>query len=89
MELNLYKNLIHIKILSNKRGDFKELMSIDKILESLEITKFEYEKVLSTSEDDIFQIHFKRETNSCLVYNYFSDGLLARIAKMDIQSVFN
>lgn len=33
--------------------------------------------------------HFKRETNFCFVYNYFTDGLLAWVANMDIQPMLN
>ena len=73
----------------NVRDDFKELMSIDQILESLEITRFEFEQVLSISEDDSFEMHFKRDPDSCFVNNYFSNGLLAWEANMDIQPVFN
>ena len=52
-------------------------MSIYQILESREISKFEFEQALSISEYGSFQIHFKREPNSCFVNNSFSDQLLA------------
>ena len=42
-ELNPYKN----NFFYNTRDDFKELMSIDQILESLEISKFEFVQALS------------------------------------------
>ena len=83
--LNRHKN----NFFYNRRDNFKDLMSIDQILESLEITKFEYEQALSSSGDNSFQIHFKRETNFCFVYNYFADGLLAWVANMDIQPMLN
>lgn len=47
----------------NTEHDFTQSMSIDQILESLEITKFEFEQALSISEDDSFQIHLKKELN--------------------------
>ena len=44
---------------------------------------------ISISNDDDFQIHFKRPPNSCFVNNYFDEGLLAWQANIDIQPVFN
>ena len=70
-ELNPRKN----NFFDNTRDDFKESMSIDEIIESLEITKFEFEQALFISKDDSFQIQFKRESNSRFVIIYFSDGL--------------
>lgn len=49
--LNRHKNNFSY----NRRDNFKDLMSIDQILESLEITKFEYEQALSSSGDNSFQ----------------------------------
>ena len=57
-ELNPCKN-----VFDNTEHDFTQSMSIDQILESLEITKFEFEQALSISEDDSFQIHLKKELN--------------------------
>ena len=57
-------------------------------MESLQIIKFEFEQALSISEDDSFQTHFKR-SNSYFLNNYFSDGILAWEANMDIQPVFS
>ena len=67
----------------------EELKSIDEILASLEISKHDYEEELSISEDNDFQIHYKRPPNSCFVNNYFYDWLMAWEANMDIEPVFN
>ena len=70
-ELNPRKN----NFFDNTRDNFKESMSIDEIIESLDTTKFEFEQALFISKDDSFQIQFKRESNSRFVIIYFSDGL--------------
>ena len=44
---------------------------------------------LSISIDNGFQIHFKRAPDSCFVNNYFSEGLLAWEANLDIQPVLD
>ena len=41
------------------------------------------------SDDNDFQIHYKRLANSCFMNNYFCDGLMVWEANMDIQPVFN
>ena len=71
----------------NLRDDYEEVKSIDEILEYLEITKCDYEQALSISDDQDFQIHYRRLPNSCFVNNYFCDGLMAWEANMDVQSV--
>ena len=55
----------------------------------MEISRAEYEAALSISEDKYFQFYLKRSPDACFVNNYFSDGLLAWEANLDIQTVFN
>jgi len=56
----------------------------------MDISVQDYKNALSISTDDrVFQIHLKRNTNSCFVNNYFGEGLLAWEAKIDLQPVFN
>ena len=55
----------------------------------LAISKEDYEAALSISEDSDYQLYLKRPPNSCFVNNYFTDGLLAWEANIDIQPVFN
>ena len=55
----------------------------------MEISKFNYEQALSISDDQHFQIHYRRPPNSCFVNNDFCDGLMAWETNMDIQPVFN
>ena len=55
----------------------------------LQIAEDDYYKALSISDDNDFQIHFKRPPNSCFVNNYFDEGLLAWKANLNLQPVFN
>ena len=55
----------------------------------LEISKEDYEVALSISEDSHYQLFLKRPPNSCFVNNYFTDGLIAWEANVDIQPAFN
>ena len=84
-ELNPSKNNFYNK----SRDDYEETKSIDEILEFLEISKFDYGQVLSISDEQDFQIHYRRPPNSCFVNNYFCDGLMAWEANMNIQFAFN
>ena len=59
------------------------------MLALLEVSKDEYEAALSISEDKDFQLHLKTPQNSCFVNNYFSKNLLAWVANLDIQPLFN
>ena len=53
------------------------------------IVEGDYYNALSVSTDGDFQVHFKRQSNSCFVNNYFAEGLLAWQANIDIQPVIN
>ena len=75
--------------LDSTEKDYEELKSIDKILASLKISKHNYEEALSISDDNDFQIHYKRPPNSCFVNNYFCDELMVWKANIDIQPVSN
>ena len=90
------KNYIDNELNSSKKNFvdstkevYEELKSIDEILASLEILKHHYEEALSISDDNDFQIHYKRPPISCFVNNYFCDGLTVLEANIDIQPVFN
>ena len=76
-------------ILKPQCDNFEGVPSIDNILLELDISKDDYYKALSISDDNDFQIHLKRPPNSCFVNNYFDEGLMAWKANIDIQPVFN
>ncbi|XP_066915086.1 uncharacterized protein [Clytia hemisphaerica] len=69
--------------------NYNPVPTIDEVLVELEIPKTDYEYALSVSDDDDFHIYLKRDTNACFVNNYFTEGLKAWQANLDIQPVFN
>uniref|UniRef100_A0A7M5V9S6 ATP-dependent DNA helicase n=2 Tax=Clytia hemisphaerica TaxID=252671 RepID=A0A7M5V9S6_9CNID len=69
--------------------NYNPVPSIDEVLAQLDIPKSDYEYALSVSEDEDFHIYLKRDTNACFVNNYFTEGLKAWQANLDIQPVFN
>ena len=69
------------------KKDFQELKTTDQNLDHLNINNNEYERALSISDEDSFQIHTKRPPNSCFVNGHFAEGLQAWNANIDIQSV--
>ena len=75
--------------LDPSKENYAPIKDIAGVLYELNITEQEYYQVLAISIDDDFQIHFKRPTNSCSVNNYFSEGLMAWRANLDIQPVIN
>ena len=75
--------------LDSTKEDNEELKLTDEILASLEISKHDYQEELSISDDNDFQIYYKRPPSLCFVNNYFCDELMAWEGNMDIQLVFN
>ena len=69
--------------------NYNPVPSIDEVLAELDIPKSDYEYALSVSEDEDFPIYLKRNTNACFVNNYFTEGIKAWQANLDIQAVFN
>ena len=65
-------------ILKPQCDNFEGVPSIDNILLELDISKDDYYKALSISDDNDFQIHLKRPPNSCFVNNYFDEGSIIR-----------
>ena len=84
-ELNPSKKNIY----DSTRSGNEVVKTIEEILSLLEISKEDYETALSISEDSDYQLYLKRPPNSRFVSNYFTDGLLAWEANIDIQPVFN
>ena len=70
---------------SNYKGD----MTINEILNFLQVTRNEYYTCLAISGGDKYESHLKRPPNSCFINNYSPVVLLAWQANMDIQPVFN
>ena len=76
-------------ILSPLKEDFEETPSIKSILAELGLTENQYYNALSISSDSDFQIHIKRAPNARFVNNFFTEGLQAWKANINIQPVFN
>ena len=68
----------------NDKINYKGDMTIDQILNFLEITKNEYYTCLQTAADSEYEVHLKRPPNSCFINNYNPVVLLAWQANMDI-----
>ena len=69
--------------------NYEQPKTSDEILTDLNIPKEDYENALSISNDSGFQIHFKRTPKSYFTNNYFTEGLMAREANIDIQPVLD
>ena len=54
---------------------FVQPLSIPVILAELHIDDTYYYRALSSSKDDEFELHMKRNPNSCSVNNYVNGGL--------------
>ena len=87
--INNFRNPSKINFYDPTRDDFIEVKSVSEVLEELSITEQEYENALKISDDNSYQLHLRRPTNSCFVNNYFDIGLLAWEANIDIQPVFD
>ena len=71
------------------KSEYEVVKNIEEILSLLEISKEDYKAVLSIWKDSDYKLYLKRPPNSCFVNKYFTDGLLAWEANIDIQPVFN
>ena len=87
--INTNLNPAKVNFYDSSKDTFVNLKSIFEVLEELGINEVEYESALKISDDQGFQLHLKRTTDSCFVNNYFDIGLLAWEANIDIQPVFN
>ena len=76
-------------ILDPRTEYFSTVPSILEILSKVQITPQDHYDALSISNDSDFQIHLKRQPNECLINNYFTEGLEAWKANINIQPVFN
>ena len=62
-------NSAQCNIYDHLKEDFQEQKTIEEILDHLNISKNEYERALSISDKDNFQIYTKPPPNSCYVAN--------------------
>ena len=68
-------NPAKINAIDTTKDNFTQPLSIQEILDELEISKDDYYKALSVSKNEDSELHLKRLSNSCFVNNYFDVGL--------------
>ena len=83
------KKFINEFLNPHDKSNYKGNMTIDEILNCLQITRNEYYTCLAISGGDEYEIHLKHPPNSCFINNYNPVVLLAWQANMDIPPVFN
>ena len=66
-----------VNILEPEKPNFLKPNEISDIPQDLNIVEADYYNALSVSTDSDFQVHFKRQSKSSFVNNYFAEGLLA------------
>ena len=76
-------------VLNPSRSTYLPSATTEDILNSLGITKEDYQWALSISPDSDYELHLKRPLNSCFINNYFIAGLKGFAANVDLQPVFN
>ena len=84
---NLYS--AKANVIDPTKYNFIQPLSVKEILDELEISKDDYYRAFSISQDEDLELHLKRKPNSHFVNSYFDIGLKAWQANMDIQPVFN
>ena len=86
-DINL--NPAKVNVIVPTKVKFTQPMSVQEILDELEISKEDSYRALSISKDEDLELYLKRQPNSCFFNNYFDIGLKACQGNMDIQPVFN
>ena len=79
----------YIDVTDPTKDKFTQPLSVQDIQDESEISKADYNRVLSISKDENLELHFKRQPNSCFVDSYHDGGLNDWHANKDIQLVFN
>ena len=86
--LCLVKEKINEK-LDPSKPDYISSTSAEDVLAMCKVSKEEYNWALSISTDSDFELHLKREVDSCFINNYFEAGIKGFRANVDLQPVFN
>ena len=68
-------NPAKVNAIDTTKDNFTQPLSIQEILDELEISKDDYYKALSVSKNEDSELHLKRLSNSCFVNYYFDVGL--------------
>ena len=75
--------------LDPSKPDYVSSTSAEDVLAMCKVSKDEYNWALSISADSDFELHLKREVDSCFINNYFEAGIKGFRANVDLQPVFN
>ena len=78
-----------VHVVDPTKDSFTQPLSIQDILNEVEISEDDYYKALSISKDKNSELHLKSQPNSCFFDNHFDVGLKAWQANIDIQAIFN
>ena len=68
--INTYLNPANVNFHDRTQNCFVEPKSIPEILDELGIDEAVYERALNNSDDNDYQLHLSRPSNSCFVNNY-------------------
>ena len=64
-------------MVDSTKDNFSQPLRVIEVVNVFEISKDDYYRVFSVSKDEDLGIHWKREDNSCFVYNYLEVDLKA------------
>ena len=68
-------NPAEVNLIDPTKDNFTQPLSVKEILDELEISKDDYYRALSISNDEVLEMYLKKEPNSCFVKNYLDFGL--------------
>ena len=77
------------EVLNPSKENYDITATEKDILHSVGVTEDEYYWALSVSSDSDFDLHLKRQVDSCFINNYFVAGIKGFAANVDLQPVFN
>ena len=77
------------EVLNPSKENYDATLSEKDILDSVGVTEDQYYWALSISADSDFDLHLKRQVDSCFFNNYFVAGIKGFAANVDLQPVFN
>ena len=62
-------NPLKVNVIDPTKDNFTQPLSVQEILDELEISNVEDYRTLSISNDEDFELHLKKKPNSCFVNN--------------------
>ena len=68
-------NPAKVNVIHPTKDKFTQPLSVQEILDELEVSKVDYYRPFSISKDEYIELLLKRQPNSCYVNSYFLVGL--------------